>query len=92
MLTGYSPCFSAILGVVSCLFISWVHKDLRMDITLALIVSAIFIGNLFEIPEKISAIPGILISLFIYFRFRNDSRDNFKRFVEAEHVQARETV
>ncbi len=83
MLTGYSPGFSAIMGVVSCLLISWVHKDLRMDLTMALLVSAIFIGNLFDIPQKYSVIPGILVSLFIYFRFRNDTRGNFKRFVEA---------
>jgi TRAP transporter 4TM/12TM fusion protein len=83
MLTGYSPGFSAILGIVSCLFISWIHKDLRMDLTMALLISAVFIGNLFEIPEKFSVIPGILISLFIYFRFRNDTKSNFIRFVEA---------
>jgi len=83
MLTGYSPGFSAIMGIVSCLFISWVYKDLRMDLTMALIISCIFIGNLFEIPEKFSVIPGILLSLFIYFRFKNDTKVNFRRFVEA---------
>ncbi len=83
MLTGYSPGFSAIMGVVSCLFISWVHKDLRMDLTMALLVCAIFIGNLLHIPEKLSVIPGILIALFIYIRFKDDTRDNFRRFVEA---------
>jgi len=83
MLTGYSPGFSAILGIVSCLFISWIHKDLRMDLTMALIIFSIFVGNLFEIPEKYSVIPGIIISLFIYFRFKNDTKGNFNRFIEA---------
>lgn len=92
MLTGYSPGFSAILGIVSCLFISWVHKDLRMDLTMALLISAVFIGNLFEIPEKFSVIPGILISLFIYFRFRNDTKSNFIRFVEAARSGAESSL
>jgi TRAP transporter 4TM/12TM fusion protein len=83
MLTGYSPGFSAILGVVSCIFISWVNKDLRMDMTLALLISTMFIGNLFEIPEQFSVIPGILIALYIYFRYRNDTKSNAKRFIEA---------
>ncbi len=30
MLTGYSPAYSAILGLVSCLVISWVRKDTRI--------------------------------------------------------------
>lgn len=83
MLTGYSPGFSAILGIVSCLFISWIHKDLRMDLTMALVISSIFIGNLFDIPEKYSVIPGIAISLFLYVRFKNDTKGNFVRFVKA---------
>ena len=83
MLTGYSPGFSAIMGIVSCIFISWIHKDLRMDLTMALLISAVFLGNLFGIPEKFSVIPGILLSLFIYFRFRNDTKGNFNRFVQA---------
>lgn len=83
MLTGYSPGFSAIIGIVTCMFISWIHKDLRMDITMAILISSIFLGNLLGIPEKFSVIPGILISLFIYFRFKNDTKANFSRFVQA---------
>ena len=83
MLTGFSPGFSAILGTVSCLFISWVHKELRMDLSLALLVAFIFLGNLFDIEEKYSVIPAVLTSLFIYYRFRKDTKGNFRRFVEA---------
>ena len=83
MLTGYSPGFSAILGIVSCIFISWVNKDLRMDMTVALIIGSMFLGNLFNIPEQFSVIPGILIALYIYFRYRNDTKSNAKRFIEA---------
>ncbi len=83
MLTGYSPGFSAILGVVSCLFISWVNKELRMDLTMALIIAFIFLGNLFDIPEKFSIIPALIIAIFIYIRFKNDTKSNFIRFVEA---------
>ena len=83
MLTGYSPGFSAILGIVSCIFISWVNKDLRMDISLALIITTMFLGNLFDIPEQYSVIPGVAAALFIYFRYRNDTKSNAIRFVEA---------
>jgi len=83
MLTGYSPGFSAILGIVSCLFISWVNKDLRMDLTVALIITCIFLGNLFNIPEKFSIIPAILIALFIYIRFKSDTKANLTRFINA---------
>ena len=32
MLTGYSPAYSAILGIVTCLVISWFRKDTRIDL------------------------------------------------------------
>ena len=83
MLSGYSPAYSAILGVVTCLFISWVYKDLRMDLTLALIVSSIFLGNFVKLPHWIGVIPGLLIAGYIYYRFKADTAINFKRFVEA---------
>lgn len=83
MLGGYSPAYSAILGVVTCLFISWVYKDLRMDLTLALIVSSIFLGNFVTLPHWIGVIPGLLIAGYLYYRFKSEAAINFKRFVEA---------
>ncbi len=32
MLTGYSPGYSAILGIVTCIVISWFRKDTRIDL------------------------------------------------------------
>jgi TRAP transporter 4TM/12TM fusion protein len=32
MLYGFSPGYSAIIGIVCCIAISWVHKDTRMDV------------------------------------------------------------
>jgi TRAP transporter 4TM/12TM fusion protein len=32
MLTGYSPAYSAILGIVSCLVVSWFRKDTRIGL------------------------------------------------------------
>jgi TRAP transporter 4TM/12TM fusion protein len=83
MLMGYSPGYSAILGIASCLFISWVNKDLRMDMSLALIISAVFLGNFFDIPEKYSSGLGIAAAIGIYIRFRGQNKDNLRRFIEA---------
>ena len=83
MLTGYSPAYSAILGTVTCLYISWVRKENRMDLTMAIIVTTIFIGAFFKVSEYISAIPGIIIAAIIYVRFKEDRGIGWKRFVEA---------
>jgi len=32
MLSGYSPAYSAILGVVTCIVVSWFRKDTRIDL------------------------------------------------------------
>ena len=32
MLAGYSPGYSAILGIVACIAVSWVRKDTRIDL------------------------------------------------------------
>ena len=89
MLTGFSPAYSAILGLVTCLFISWVNPENRMDLTMAVIVSTIFLGNLInivfdtKITDYISAIPGILIAVLIYIRFKGRNKEALNRFVVA---------
>jgi len=83
VLTGYSPAYSAILGTVTCLLVSWVRPDTKMDLTLALVVLSIMIGSFFDLSQRVSAIPGLLVAAFIYLRFKQDSGHALKRFVEA---------
>ena len=89
MLTGFSPAYSAILGLVTCLFISWVNPENRMDLTMAVIVTTIFTGNLINIvfdtniADYFSAVPGILIAVFLYIRFKGSNKESLTRFVVA---------
>jgi TRAP transporter 4TM/12TM fusion protein len=56
MLTGYSPAYSAILGIVTCLVISWFRKDTRID--LKRFVEASRAGT--ESSLKIGAVVGVI--------------------------------
>jgi TRAP transporter 4TM/12TM fusion protein len=56
MLTGYSPAYSAILGIISCLIISWFRKDTRID--LKRFVEASRAGT--ESSLKIGAVVGVI--------------------------------
>ncbi|MFP4346963.1 MAG: TRAP transporter permease [Thermodesulfobacteriota bacterium] len=46
MLTGYSPGYSAILGLATCIAVSFKEKQNRIDPTLAVIMGVIFIANM----------------------------------------------
>jgi TRAP transporter 4TM/12TM fusion protein len=56
MLSGYSPAYSAILGIVACLAISWVRKDTRIG--LKQFVEASRAGT--ESSLKIGAVVGVI--------------------------------
>jgi TRAP transporter 4TM/12TM fusion protein len=56
MLTGYSPAYSAILGIVTCLVISWFRKDTRIN--LKRFVEASRAGT--ESSLKIGAVVGVI--------------------------------
>ena len=86
MLLWYSPAYSAILGIITCLIISWVRPDTRLDLTMAALVLPIMVGDWFKVNHKFSVIPGVLIAAFIYWRFRSESWDGLKRFVVAARV------
>ncbi|MEE4359417.1 MAG: TRAP transporter fused permease subunit [Desulfococcaceae bacterium] len=45
MLTGYSPGYSAILGLASCILISFKLKETRIDLTVAIVMIAILVGS-----------------------------------------------
>jgi TRAP transporter 4TM/12TM fusion protein len=60
MLTGYSPGYSAILGLATCIFISFKTKETRIDITLAVIMSFILVGQLLVLAAEWAGNSGVL--------------------------------
>ncbi|MCG8550267.1 MAG: TRAP transporter fused permease subunit [Desulfobacterales bacterium] len=93
MLTGYSPGFSAILGLVSCLFISRVRSDTSMDLTMALIVTGIFLVSLissvaggsdnFVIPQWAGFLIGAAAAVFVYIKKPEQVKPGLVNFLEA---------
>lgn len=93
MLSGYSPGYSAILGLVSCVYISWVNKEKRMDLTMACIVTAIFSVSIINlifgssgekiIPEWIGFVIGIIASGIIYVKFPSEIKPGLSKFLDA---------
>ena len=83
MLTGYSPSFAAIMGLVTCIIVSWVRKDTRIDPLLAFIVIPIFIGTFFDISKQYAVIPGLVAAIVFYIKYRSVAGGALARFVEA---------
>ncbi|MBU8850316.1 MAG: TRAP transporter fused permease subunit [Desulfobacterales bacterium] len=92
MLTGYSPGYSAILGLVSCVYISWVRKENRIDLTMALIVTAVFLISMInlgmgaseaEIPQWIGLLIGVLAAAAVYFKFPKETKPGLASFLGA---------
>jgi TRAP-type uncharacterized transport system fused permease subunit len=57
MLTGYSPAYSAILGLATCIAVSYKIKDTRIDLTVFWIAASLIIGQLL-LPLIIKPIMG----------------------------------
>ncbi len=55
MLTGYSPGYSAILGLATCIAVSFKEKDTRIDMSLAVIMAVMVAGPLFVFLAKEAA-------------------------------------
>ncbi len=83
MLTGYSPGYAAIMGTVTCLFISRVNRETAMDLTMAMVVTSILLGNWLKLPEYISIIPGLIASVVIYWKLRSSTLEGLTRFIDA---------
>jgi TRAP transporter 4TM/12TM fusion protein len=93
MLTGYSPGFSAILGLVTCLFISRVKSDTSMDLTMALIVSGIFLISLVNgfvggagsvvVPQWVGFLAGLAVAIFVYIKKPERVKPGLVNFLEA---------
>ena len=77
MLTGYSPGYSAIIGLVTCIFISWVNRDAPMDLSVALIITGVFFISLINIavggkdggiPLWIGGVAGLAAAGIVYIK------------------------
>ena len=58
MLTGYSPGYAAILGLASCIIVSFKEKETRIDPTMAIIMGVILLGSVIMILVHKSAAFG----------------------------------
>ncbi|PVV15146.1 MAG: C4-dicarboxylate ABC transporter permease [gamma proteobacterium symbiont of Ctena orbiculata] len=65
MLAGYSPGYSAILGIVSCIVVSWFRKDTRIDLKGFLEASRAGAESSLKIGATVGVI-GIIIGVLTY--------------------------
>ncbi len=65
MLTGYSPAYSAILGIVACLVISWFRKETRIDLKRFVEASRAGTESSLKIGATVGVI-GIIIGVLTY--------------------------
>jgi TRAP transporter 4TM/12TM fusion protein len=92
MLTGYSPGYSAIIGLVTCVYISWVRRDKPMDLSMAFIVTGVFIISLINIvvgstdggvPLWIGAVAGVAATGIMYAKFPDKVKPGLTNFLDA---------
>jgi len=92
MLTGYSPGYSAIIGLVTCVYISWVRRDKPMDLSMAFIVSAVFMVSLANIamgsaegaiPEWVGLALGLGATIIFYFKYPKRVKPGLTNFLDA---------
>jgi len=65
MLTGYSPAYSAILGIAACLIVSWFRKDTRIGLKRFLEASRAGTESSLKIGATVGVI-GIIIGVLTY--------------------------
>jgi TRAP transporter 4TM/12TM fusion protein len=93
MLNGYSPGFSAILGLATCIAVSFKLKETRIDLGLAVIMVFVLLGSFLNkavdstlISANSSLVLGI-VGYLVVVGFRKNRRENLgfelKQFVAA---------
>jgi len=93
MLRGYSPGFSAILGLATCIAVSFKEKETRIDLAVTVIMVFVVVGSIFNKAIDSTLVSGnslVILGLLGYFVivfFRKNRRESvgfeLKRFVEA---------
>lgn len=92
MLLGFSPGYSAILGAITCIFVSWVRTETRIDPTLAIIASAFIVGSFLNLPPLKSTFAGIMLAVVFNYIFRKDIKTGMLNFVEAARKGAENSL
>ncbi|MEK6194765.1 MAG: TRAP transporter fused permease subunit, partial [Deltaproteobacteria bacterium] len=93
MLTGYSPGFSAILGLATCIAVSFKEKDTRIDLAFVVIMVVVLLGSFLNRAANSTVISPnklVFIGIIVYFIsvfFRRNRRETvgfeLKNFVLA---------
>jgi TRAP transporter 4TM/12TM fusion protein len=93
MLTGYSPGFSAILGLATCIAVSFKEKDTRIDLAFVVIMVVVLLGSFLNKAANSTVISPnklVFIGIIVYFIsvfFRKNRRETvgfeLKQFVLA---------
>jgi len=93
MLTGYSPGFAAILGLATCIAVSFKLKETRIDLALTIIMVIVLLSSFVNAAAEKSVISqntSLFIGIGAYILvvlFRKNKQENLgfelKQFVEA---------
>ncbi len=93
MLSGYSPGFSAILGLATCIGVSFKEKETRIDLALAIIMLVVLLGSFVNMASedtvisanKLVILGAVGYAVVIFFRKNRRETVGFelKQFVEA---------
>ena len=84
MLTGYSPGFSAILGLATCIAVSFKTLETRIDLSLAVIMTVVILGSFVnQLAGKPVLTSNVLVILgFVVYGivigFRKNRKENLK--------------
>ena len=83
MFSGFSPAYSAVLGLITCVALGALRKDTYIDPSLAIVLSMLLLGKHMEFPVSVSIVLGVVFIGVLLLWFRKQSRLGFRHFVEA---------
>lgn len=93
MLTGYSPGYSAIIGLVTCVYISWISRETPMDLSMAFIVSGVFLVSVINlaisdgsgsgIPQWVGLVLGLAATGIMYVKCPKQVKPGLSNFLKA---------
>jgi len=93
MLSGYSPGFSAILGLATCIVVSFKEENTRIDLAFAIIMLVVLLGSFVNMTSddtiisanKLVILGVIAYAITLFFRKNRRERVGFelKQFVYA---------
>lgn len=63
MLSNFSPGYSAILGLATCILVSFKTKETRIDLTMAVIMGLVFLGHIIRFGAAVVAGPEMAATI-----------------------------